>query len=40
MVSASSATIRDEIFVDIIEKVNVMFNVNGDVVMFEINGYI
>jgi AP-4 complex subunit mu-1 len=40
VVSASSATTRDEIFVDIIEKVNVTFNANGDVVTSEINGHI
>lgn len=40
VVSASSATTRDEIFVDIIEKVNVTFSANGDVVTSEINGHI
>jgi len=40
VVSASSATTRDEIFVDIIEKVNVTFSANGDVVTSEINGQI
>ena len=40
VVSASSATTRDEIFVDIIERVNVTFNANGDIVTSEINGHI
>lgn len=40
VVSGSSATTRDEIFVDIIEKVSVTFDSNGDVVTSEINGHI
>jgi len=40
VVSTTSAKTRDEIFVDIIEKVNVTINANGDLVTSEINGYI
>jgi len=40
VVSTALATLRDEIFVDIIEKVNVTINARGELVTSEINGHI
>jgi len=40
VMNTTTATTRDEIFVDIIEKINVTFNSSGNLVTSEINGHI